>query len=53
MDQSITQTAIAVSRNKQHIALIIRAIEHYVSQGTALRGHRDDGPLFDEASSNR
>ena len=53
IDKSIIQTAIAASRNKQYIALILRAIEHYVSQGTALRGHRDDGPLFDEASSNR
>ena len=50
----ITQTSAAVvSRNRQYIASILRAIEYCGRQGIALRGHRDDGPLFDEASSNR
>ena len=54
IDQSITQTSAAVvSRNRQYIASILRAIEYCGRQGIALRGHRDDGPLFDEASSNR
>ena len=52
--QSITQTSAAVvSRNRQYIASILHAIEYCGRQGIALRGHRDDGPLFDEASSNR
>ena len=54
IDQSITQTSAAVvSRNRQCIASILRAVEYCGRQGIALRGHRDDGPLFDEASSNR
>ena len=54
IDQSITQTSAAVvSRNRQYIASILRAIEYCGRQGIALRGHRDDESLFDEASSNR
>ena len=49
-DQSITQTAAVVSRNRQYIASILGAIEHCSRQRIALRGHREDGPLFDEAS---
>ena len=50
IDQSVTQTAAFVSRNRQYIASILRAIEHCGHQRIALRGHREDGPLFDEAS---
>ena len=54
IDQSIMQTSAAVvSRNRQYIALILCAIEYCGRQGIVLRGYRDDGPLFDEASSNR
>ena len=54
IDQSITQTSAAVvSRNRQYIASILCAIEYCGRQGIALRGHRDDGPLFHKASSNR
>ena len=50
-DQSITQTSAAVvSQNRQYIASILRAIEHCGCQRIALRGHCEDGPLFDEAS---
>ena len=52
--QSIIQiSAVVVSRNRQYIASILSAIEYCDRQGIALKGHRDDGPLFDEASSNR
>ena len=54
IDQSITQTSAAVvSRNRQYIASILHAIEYCGRRGIALRGHREDGPLFDEVSSNR
>ena len=54
IDQSITETlAAVVSRNRQYIAWILRAIEYCSRQGIALRGHRDNGLLLDEASSNR
>ena len=53
IDQSITQTSAAVvSQNRQYIASILCAIEYCGCQGITLRGHHDDGPLF-EASSNR
>ena len=47
------QTAAVVSQIRQYIASILRAIQCCGRQGIALRGHHDDGPLFDEASSNR
>ena len=53
IDQSITQTAAVASRNRQHIVSILCVIEYCGCQAIALRGHRDDGPLFDEAASNR
>ena len=54
IDQSITETSAAiVSRNRQYIASILHAIEYCGRQGITLRGHRDDGPLLHEASSNR
>ena len=54
IDQSITQTSAAVvSQNRQYTASILRAIEYCGRQGIALIGHCEDGPLFDEASSNR
>ena len=54
IDQSVTQTSAAViSRNRKYIASILLAVEYCGRQGIALRGHRDDGPLFDDASSNR
>ena len=50
----ITQTSTAViSQNRQDVASILREIEYCGRQGIALRDHFDDGPLFDEASSNR
>ena len=54
IDQSITQTSAAVvGRNKQYIVSILRGIEYCGCQRIALWGHRDDGPLFNEAFSNR
>ena len=54
INKLITQISTAViSQNRQYIASILREIEYCGQQGIALRGHFDDGPLFDEASSNR
>ena len=54
IDQSTTLTpAAVVSRNRQYKASMLCAIEYCSRQGIALRGHRHDGPLSDEASNNR
>ena len=54
IDQSTTLTpAAVVSRNRQYKTSMLCAIEYCSRQGIALRFHRQDGPLFDEASNNR
>ena len=54
IDQLITLTSAAVvSRNMQYIASILCAIKYCGRQGIALRGHRDNGALFEEASSRQ
>ena len=48
IDQSITNASIGVvSGNRKYLSAVIRAIEYCGRQGIALRGHRDDGFLFD------
>ena len=49
IDQSVTKASTeVVNRDRKYLSSILRATEYCGRQGTALRGHRDDGPLFND-----
>ena len=49
VDQSITKASIeVVNQNRKYLSSILRATEYCSRQGITVRGHRDDGPLFND-----
>ena len=42
-----------IKHNRKFLSSFIRAIEYCVRQGIGLRGHRDDGSIFDDDDSNQ
>ena len=41
-----------VEKNREYISSIISAIKYCGRQGIALRGHQDDGQLFNDEEPN-